>query len=114
MSRITVVNDAPAHYVPYTSERIRADHRVAFTAAMEVLFSHTADVFECIVDIIAEKYELDVGDMMQTILEHPSYQNMNVHPVIKSLGYFAEATPVAPVESTTKKKIKIIRKKIDS
>ena len=98
-----------SEYVPYAGDRIRGDSRIAFTAAMEILFSHTADVFECIVDIIAEKYELDAGDIMRTILDHPSYTNMNVHPVIKSLGYFAEDARAAPAPAP--KKIKIIRKK---
>ncbi len=85
---ITVVNDIPDNYVPYTSEQIKGDSKTAFKAAMEILFAHSADVFTCIVDIIAEKYELEVDDIMKTIVSHPKYTGLSIHPVIRSLSYF--------------------------
>ncbi len=111
---ITVVNDIPDNYVPYTSEQIKGDSTFAFKAAMEILFAHSADVFTCIVDIIAEKYELEVDDIMKTIVSHPKYTGLSIHPVIRSLSYFNQddcldsncAASAAPV----KKVLKIVRK----
>lgn len=127
---ITVVNDIPDNYVPYTSEQIKGDSKTAFKAAMEILFAHSADVFTCIVDIIAEKYELEVDDIMKTIVSHPKYTGLSIHPVIRSLSYFnqedccaAEAPVEVPVEccerstvitssnkEVVKKVLKIVRK----
>lgn len=104
-SDITVVDDIPDNYVPYTSEQIKDDSKTAFKAAMEILFAHSADVFTCIVDIIVEKYELDMEEVMKTIVSHPKYTGLSLHPVIRSLTYFNQQD-VTPA----KKVLKIIRK----
>jgi hypothetical protein len=88
MNNITVVNNPPANYVPYSPRNIKQHNNIAFKAAMEVLFAHTADVFSCIVDIIADKYELDANHIIETVINHPQYTSLSVHPVINSLSYF--------------------------
>jgi hypothetical protein len=107
---ITVVNDTPDNYVPYTSEQIKGDSKTAFKAAMEILFAHSADVFTCIVDIIAEKYELEVDDIMKTIVSHPKYNGLSIHPVIRSLSYFNQEDCCAASAAPVKKVLKIVRK----
>lgn len=103
---ITVIDASPDNYVPYTPEQIKGDSKTAFKAAMEILFAHSADVFACVVDIIAEKYELDFDDMMQTIITHPKYTELSIHPVIRSLTYFNQQDVTPPA----KKVLKIVRK----
>ena len=101
MNNITVVNNPPANYVPYSPRNIKQYNNIAFKAAMEVLFAHTADVFSCIVDIIADKYELDANQIIETVINHPKYTSLSVHPVINSLSYFTpdDAVSAAPAAS---------------
>ena len=83
-----VINNPPANYVPYTPRSIKQHNNIAFKAAMDILFAHTADIFTCIVDIIADKYELDANHIIETVINHPQYTSLSVHPVINSLSYF--------------------------
>lgn len=113
---MNVIENLPAHYVPYNPEHIKKHNTIAFKAAMEVLFAHTADVFSCIVDIIADKYELNADDIMETVVNHPKYTSLTVHPVINSLSYFtaddavtALTTPIATATPAVKKILKIKR-----
>jgi hypothetical protein len=101
MNNITVVNNPPANYVPYSPRNIKQHNNIAFKAAMEVLFAHTADVFSCIVDIIADKYDLDANQIIETVINHPQYTSLSVHPVINSLSYFTpdDAVSAAPAAS---------------
>jgi hypothetical protein len=119
MNNITVVNNPPANYVPYSPRNIKQHNNIAFKAAMEVLFAHTADVFSCIVDIIADKYELDANQIIETVINHPKYTSLSVHPVINSLSYFTvddavsaacePAVSAATVSEPVKKILKIKR-----
>jgi hypothetical protein len=119
MNNITVVNNPPANYVPYSPRNIKQHNNIAFKAAMEVLFAHTADVFSCIVDIIADKYELDANQIIETVIHHPQYTSLSVHPVINSLSYFTaddavsaacEPAPSAAIASEPVKKILKIKR----
>lgn len=122
MNNITVVNNPPANYVPYSPRNIKQHNNIAFKTAMEVLFAHTADVFSCIVDIIADKYELDANQIIETVINHPQYTSLSVHPVINSLSYFtaddlkpalaAPDAPVAPVAPEPVKKILKIKRTV--
>jgi hypothetical protein len=85
---IKVINDPPDDYIPYRAEKIKESCKTGFQAAMAVLFAHTADVFTCIVDIIADKYDLDAEEMINTIIKDPKYTSLSKHPVINSLTYF--------------------------
>jgi len=38
--------------------------------------------------IIAEKYNLDASEMINVVTEDPRYKQMQMHPVIDSLGHF--------------------------
>lgn len=114
---MNVIENLPANYVPYKSEHIKKSNTIAFKAAMEVLFAHTADVFTCIVDIIADKYDLNADDIMETVVNHPKYTSLSVHPVINSLSYFtaedlkpAPVTPETPVASVASEPVKKILK----
>lgn len=116
---MNVIENLPANYVPYKPEHIKKSNTIAFKAAMEVLFAHTADVFSCIVDIIADKYELNPDDIMETVVNHPKYTSLSVHPVINSLSYFtaddlkpALAAPVAPEAPEPVKKILKIKRTV--
>lgn len=101
---MNIIENLPANYVPYKPEHIKKHNTIAFKAAMEVLFAHTADVFSCIVDIIADKYELDANDIIETVIHHPQYTSLSVHPVINSLSYFTadDATATLKTDDTVK------------
>jgi hypothetical protein len=63
----------------------------AFRVALNMVLKHTAEVFESVVDIIAEKYGLDREQMMTVVKEHPRFQNMSVEPAI--LDFTREPQP---------------------
>lgn len=120
IKHVTVVQEDVDEYHPYTSEYISTDSKVAFGAAMEVLFAHVADVFTIIIDVIAEKYKLDTHEVMTTIISHPKYSNISKHPVINSLTYFTQddvrrvnskLEPVTLDTNTTNESEKTIKKR---
>ena len=49
------------------------DPPTAMKAVLEIVFKHTAEVFELIVDAISEKYKIDKAEMMDVILKNPAY-----------------------------------------
>ncbi len=65
-----------------------------------MVLKHTAEVFESVVDIIAEKYGLEREQMMTVVKEHPRFQNMSVEPAI--LDFTREPQPEPePLEDFT-------------
>ncbi len=84
-------------------------HRDAYSASLHVLFKHIADFHMLMIDVLAEKYNLDANEIIETIQGDPRYNEMKVDPKIESLLYFKEedlakklgamnisAVPVAP------------------
>ncbi len=60
------------------------------------MFCHMADMFEVVVDIIAEKYGHSKEEMIATVKTHPAFETLRTHPVIDGLNYITEAElPVA-------------------
>ena len=55
------------------------------------MFCHMADMFDVVLDVLADKYGHSKDEMMATLVAHPSYQSIPRHPVLDSLGYFGEA-----------------------
>ena len=49
------------------------DPQTAMKAVLEIVFKHTADVFELVVDAISEHYKIDKAEMMDVILKNPAY-----------------------------------------
>jgi hypothetical protein len=68
----------------------------AYKATLEIMFCHMADMFEVVVDIIAEKYGHSKEEMIATVKTHPAFDTLRTHPVIDGLSYITEAEmPVA-------------------
>jgi len=100
--------------VPYLPKEI-ITHRDAYAASLHILLEHTAKFHVLVAEIIAEKYNLDVTEMMKTVREDDRFQLSVSDPGINALGYFDEkdlekkvsvpAVPTVPIIEPVKKKI---------
>jgi len=70
--------------VPKMSKPV--DAKSGMQAALTILFSHTADVFEGVVEAIADKYKLDKEEMISVIVAHPAFTKIKLHPILQELG----------------------------
>lgn len=64
----------------------------ATCVVLEMILKHTADVFETLVEIVGEKYDIPRDEMFAAITEHPKWKGMVVDPALQALT----AEPVAP------------------
>ncbi len=89
----------PATHHPYSLKmRDLSTASEAYKATMEIMFCHMADMFEVVVDILAEKYGHSKEEMIATVKTHPAFDTLRTHPVIDGLSYITEAEmPVAAV-----------------
>lgn len=90
----------PDTYVPGTVTSPRS----AYTASLHVIFAHVADFHELVVRIISQKYDIPEEEILRVVTEHPDYLNMQISPIVKSLGYFDQ-------DDTDSKKKRIVKKK---
>ena len=96
----------------------------AYAESLKMILQHVADFHLTVVDIISEKYNIPVDEMMSTVTSDPRYTNMLVDPKIhhltslnkdkdKNESCSENKTPtphetIAPkIKKTTEKKIKI-------
>jgi len=75
--------------VPYLPKEI-ITHRDAYAASLHILLEHTAKFHVLVAEIIAEKYNLDVNEMMKTVREDSRFQLSVSDPGLNALGYFDE------------------------
>ena len=69
----------------------------AMIATLQIVLSHTADVFQGVVDAVAEHYKLDKEEMMAVIRKHPKFMGVIQNPVLQDLGYlYQEKAAVEP------------------
>lgn len=64
------------------------DIKSALVGYIKLTFAHIADFQTLVVKIIADKYKIPIDELLEVIQTHPDYMNMNVEPMIDSLGYF--------------------------
>lgn len=87
---VTLANGSP--FVPMevktTSDALRA--------SLLMLFKHVADVHVTLVEIVAEKFDLNVDDIMNAVTDDPRWQTMLVDPLITDLTATATANSVRP------------------
>lgn len=94
----------------------------AYTESLKMILQHVADFHLTVVDIISEKYNIPVDEMMSTVTSDSRYTNMLVDPKIhrltslnqdkdKDQSCSEKKTPV-PLEKTTPKIKKTTEKKI--
>jgi len=68
----------------------------ALRASLLMLFKHVADVHMTVVEIIAEKYHLDIEEIHNAVTVDPRWTEMLVNPIITNLTT-TELQPPAPV-----------------
>jgi hypothetical protein len=74
------------------------DTRTALQAVLSMTLAHTAEVFEAFTTAVSEHYGIDRDEMMGVIQEHPAWTGIQLHPVLKDLGYLPAAEPLVSVE----------------
>jgi hypothetical protein len=75
----------------------------ALRASLLMLFKHVADVHVTLVEIVAEKFDLKVDDIMNVVTEDPRWQTMLVDPLITDLTATVSKNSVAKPKATKKK-----------
>jgi hypothetical protein len=98
------------------------DARDAYAESLKMILQHVADFHMTVVDIISEKYNIPVDEIMKTVASDSRYANMLVDPKIHRLTSSSSnqnqvevtetiitATPVAAAvtKKPTEKKIRI-------
>ena len=62
--------------------------RDAYAASLHILFQHIATFHLQIIELLAEKYNLDAEEVIQSIHADPRFHELTKNPVIQSMGYF--------------------------
>lgn len=66
------------------------DGRSAYAASLQMILKHVADFHITVVDIISEKYNIPVDEIMNTVTCDSRYTNMLVNPDIHTLSLNSE------------------------
>lgn len=75
------------------------DGRSAYALSLKMILQHVANFHMTVVDIISEKYNIPVDDIMNVVTSHSAYKNMVVDKDIHRLS-----TVVGAVNESEKKK----------
>lgn len=83
---------------PYIPREILT-HRDAYSASLHLLFKHVADVHLLMVEVLAEKYNLDADEIIQTVQNDQRMKDITLNPTLESLTYFGkeDLAKVVPV-----------------
>ena len=103
----------PVHVEVKTDAR---DARDAYAESLKMILQHVADFHMTVVDIISEKYNIPVDEIMNTVTSDSRYVNMLVDPKIHRLTSSSSnqnqvvetiitATPVTQLAATVPKKL---------
>ena len=71
----------------------------AYALSLQMIFQHVADFHMTVIDVISEKYNIPVDDIMNVVTSDSRYKNMVVDKDIHRLG-----TVVGAVNESEKKK----------
>ena len=77
-------------------------------AVLKIVFSHIADIFEGVVEAIADKYSLDKEMMMEVIKSHKAFTEVALHPILQDLGEAPVPEPEAPPKKFRIKKNTVV------
>ena len=75
----------PVHVEVKTDARDARDARDAYAESLKMILQHVADFHMTVVDIISEKYNIPVDEIMKTVTSDSRYANMLVDPKIHRL-----------------------------
>jgi hypothetical protein len=64
---------------------VKSDARDAYAESLKMILQHVADFHIIVVDIISEKYNIPVDEIMNTVTSDSRYANMLVDPKIHRL-----------------------------
>jgi hypothetical protein len=78
-------------------------------ASLLMLFKHVADIHITLVEIVAEKFDLNIDDIHRVVNEDPRWSAMMVNPLITDLTQTVKEHSVAP----SKKKAIVISEEPD-
>ena len=76
-----------------------------------MILEHVADFHIAVVDIISEKYNIPVDEIMNTVTSDSRYVNMLVNPKIHHLTSSSNQNQVETTETTTTTQIAPVKKK---
>ena len=88
------------------------DARNAYAESLKMILQHVADFHMTVVDIISEKYNIPVDEIMNTVTSDSRYTNMLVDPKIHRLTQedrveTTATTATTATKTSSEKKIKI-------
>jgi hypothetical protein len=95
--------------------------RNAYAESLQMILQHVADFHLTVVDIISEKYNIPVDEIMKTVTSDSRYTNMVVNPNIHRVTSLDKietqivetSAPAAPaIKKISEKKIKIKPKNV--
>lgn len=81
----------------------------AYTESLKIIFKHVADFHITVVDIISQKYNIPVDEIMNTVTSDSRYTNMLVDPKIHELTRDSNILETAPAPAPAKKSEKKIK-----
>lgn len=85
--------------------------RAAYAASLQMIFRHVADFHMTVVNIISEKYNISVDDIISTVTSHSNYKNMVVDEDLHRFSVAAAPAPAAAELLLNKKDEKNVKPK---
>lgn len=95
-----------ADHMHYHAAEMSSDASVAYKASLELIFAHVADMHTLMLKIIADKYGHSVEDMLATVMNHEEWNDIYLHPVLRSLTYFPVPADNKPMKIVVKRRPK--------
>lgn len=80
---------------------VKPDARDAYAESLKMILQHVADFHMTVVDIISEKYNIPVDEIMNTVTSDSMYTNMLVDPKIHHLTSSSNQNQVEVTETMT-------------
>ena len=80
---------------------VKPDARDAYAESLKMILQHVADFHMTVVDIISEKYNIPVDEIMNTVTSDSRYTNMLVDPKIHHLTSSSNQNQVEVTETMT-------------
>lgn len=82
---------------------VKSETRDAYAESLKMILQHVADFHMTVVDIISEKYNIPVDEIMNTVTADSRYTNMPVDPKIHHLTSSSSSSNQNQVVEPTKK-----------
>ncbi len=111
----SMASGSPIHtckeHMHYHARTLETSADACYKASLEMIFAHVADIHMIILKVLSDKYGHSINEMLGTIMESSEWNNIYLHPVLKSMVYFEqekekekEKEPMLPTIRRKKKK----------